>query len=151
MNNKERVSSELTARPSGSIQASESQVTLGAGNVLEVAGLTQEQIGELKVRYGQGQVDLQLKAQELGIDVQALDKTLTTLSGQTAAVSKAGDHVTMTHSHENTLGRTEVIMGNTEKAASGKLTKSQTGEDDNTMRYVIIGAVVVVVALILLN
>ena len=39
MSNKDGEGGELTARPTGTIQESESQVILGAGNVLEVAGL----------------------------------------------------------------------------------------------------------------
>ena len=60
------------------------------------------------------------------------------MANQTEQVSKAGDSVTISHAHTSTLGRTEVLMGNTEKAAKGKLSRSQTGEDDNTMKYVII-------------
>jgi hypothetical protein len=153
MAKKEGDGGELAPRGPGSIQTSESgsKLVLDSGNALEIAGLTEEQIGELRVKYAEGRIDLAHKAEELGLDVQALDKTLSTLAGQTASVSKAGDHVTMTHSHTNTLGRTEVIMGNTEKAAAGKLSKTQTGEDDNTLKYVIIGVVAIVIALIILN
>jgi|TARA_B100001964_G_C14218316_1_gene593966 hypothetical protein len=145
---------ELVESGSGSVQPASSQdkLVLDGGNTLEMAGLNEQQISELKVKYAEGKIDLAHKAQELGLDVQALDKTLSTLASQTASVSAAGDAVTMTHSHTNTLGRTEVIMGNTEKARSGKLTKSQSGEDDNTLKYTIIIAVVaIVVALIAFN
>jgi len=130
----------------------EDKINLDGGTSLEVAGLSQEEISQLRTKYAEGRIDLAHKAEELGLDVQALDKTLSTLASQTAAVSEAGDSVTMTHSHTNTLGRTEVVMGNTDKAKSGKLTKSQSGEDDHTLKYVMIAAaVIVVVALIAFN
>ena len=92
------------------------------------------------------------KAQELNVDVQALDKALTTMATQTEQVSKGGDSITVSLTQDTSLGRTEAIMGNTEQAGKGKLSRSQTGADDNTLKYVIIGAVlVVVVALIAFN
>ncbi len=140
---------EIAGRPSNQPNASGDELTLEGGTSLKLAGLTDTQISELKVKYVEGRIDLAHKAEELGLDVQALDKTLSTLAKQTASVSEAGDAVTMTHSHTNTLGRTEVIMGNTDKAKTGKLTKSQTGEDDNTLKYwLIAGGVIIVIVLI---
>ena len=126
-------------------------IVLGDMQSFQVAGLTDEQIQELKMLHGKGMLDIHKKAQELKVDVGALDATLSTLATQTEAVSKAGDHVTITHSQSTSVGRTEVVMGNTEKAAQGKLSKSQTGEDDNTLKYVIIGAVVTVIIALVLN
>lgn len=127
----------------------DNRIVLSDTNSLSTVGLTEDQVQQLRIKYAEGMLDIHKKAQELNVDVQALDKTLGTMASQTEQVSKAGDSVTMTHSHTSSLGRTEVIMGNTEKAASGKLSKSQTGEDDNTLKYVLIAAaVIIVVALI---
>lgn len=132
--------------------ASDRDIVLGDSNVLKTAGLTDGQIQDLRMQYIKGMIDVNKKAQELQVDVKALDAVLTTMADQTEQVSKAGDSVTMTHSHDSSLGRTEVLMGNTEKAAKGKLSKSQTGEDDNTMKYVLIlAAVAIVVAIIASN
>jgi len=128
---------------------SENTIVLGESNVLQTAGLTETEIRELRMQHASGMIDLHKKAQELQIDVKALDATLDTMATQTEQVSKAGDSVTMTHSHTSSLGRTEVMMGNTDKAAAGKLSKSQTGEDDNTMKYIIIIAVVAIVVAII--
>ena len=134
------------------VVADERDIVLGSSNVLSTHGLDDRQIQELRMLHAKGMIDLDKKALEIGIDVQALDQTLSTMAHQTEQVSKAGDSVTTTHSQDSRLGRTEVIMGNTEAAVRGKLTKSQTGEDDNTLKYVIIGAVVViVVAMIAFN
>jgi hypothetical protein len=145
---------DLIERKEGQVPAktSENSIVLGDSNVLQTTGLTDTQIQELRMQHASGMIDIHKKAQELQIDVKALDATLDTMATQTEQVSKAGDSVTMTHSHDSSLGRTEVMMGNTKKAAAGKLSRSQTGEDDNTMKYVIIIAVVgIVVAIIAAN
>ena len=127
----------------------ENTLQIGDTKALSLAGLTEEQIQQLRMKHADGMLDLAKKAQELKIDVGALDAALGTMAGQTKQVSESGDHVTMTHSQTSALGRTEVVMGNTDKAAQGKLTKSQTGEDDNTLKYVLIAAAVaIVIALI---
>ena len=142
---------ELVERKGGQTPAtsSEGAIVLGESNVLQTAGLNETQIQELRMQHAKGMIDIYKKAQELQVDVKALDATLTTMADQTEQVSKAGDSVTMTHSEDSSLGRTEVMMGNTEKAAKGKLSRTQTGEDDNTMKYLIIIAVVAIVVAII--
>jgi hypothetical protein len=131
------------------VKSEANSIVLSNTNTLPTEGLTEEQVQQLRIKQAEGMLDLNKKAQELNIDVLVLDRTLGTMAAQTAQVSKAGDSVTMTHSHTSSLGRTEVIMGNTSQAATGKLSKSQTGEDDNTLKYVLIAAaVIIVVALI---
>ena len=149
----EKKSGELVERATSTpAVASDQDIILGDSNVLKTAGLSDQQIQELRMQHAKGMIDIHKKAQELHVDVNALDATLTTMANQTEQVSKAGDSVTMTHSHDSSLGRTEVMMGNTEKAAKGKLSRSQSGEDDNTLKYVlIIAAVAIVVAIIASN
>jgi len=36
------------------------------------------------------------------------------------------------------------MMGNTERAATGKLSRSQTGEQDRTLIYIVVAAIVVI-------
>lgn len=149
----EKRSSDLVASESGRVpaQKSEGSIVLGDTTVLQTAGLTDGQIQELRMQHARGMIDIYKKAQELHVDAKVLDETLTVMAKQTEQVSKSGDSVTMTHAHSSSLGRTEVIMGNTEKAAKGKLSRSQTGEDDNTMKYVIIIAVVLIVVAIIVS
>ena len=63
-------------------------------------------------------------------DVQSLDNALKSLSETTQHVSETDDAVTLSHTMESSIGRTEILMGNTDQAQSGKLTRSQTGERD---------------------
>jgi high-affinity Fe2+/Pb2+ permease len=86
------------------------------------------------------------KAQELHVDVGALRVTLDQLASTTREVSEAGNAVTIAHTQTTKVGRTEIKMGNTEEARSGKLSKSQTGERDWTPYYIFaaIAAVVLI-------
>jgi hypothetical protein len=146
----EKSNTELTKSNAGQSPSATSgnEIVLGGSNVLQTEGLTEDQIQELKMLHAKGVIDIDKKTQELNIDVKALDATIGTMAAQTEQISKAGDHVTMTHSHDSSLGRTEVMMGNTNKAAKGRLSKSQTGEEDNTLKYVLIIAAVVVVVVV---
>jgi hypothetical protein len=59
--------------------------------------------------------------------------------------------VTMSHTQETSVGKTEVIMGNTAQAASGRLTRTMAGERNLVPIYLIVGviAVLILVALLL--
>lgn len=125
-------------------------IQLVGGAELKIDGLSKEQVQQLMMKYNEGLLDLNKKAQELQIDVGALDVALTTFANNTQRVSEAGDSVTITHSQTSTLGRTEIMMGNTAKAAKGKLSRSQTGEEDRTLLYVGIGAIVLIILALIL-
>jgi hypothetical protein len=73
-----------------------------------------------------------------------LKTTLETLANTTKEVSESGNSVTVSHTQTTKIGRTEIKMGNTDEARSGKLSKTQTGERDWTPYYVIAGIVAVV-------
>ena len=103
----------------------------------------------LLIDYTKGIMDISKKAQELHVDAAVLKKTLDDFSDTTREVSDSGNAVTITHSQTTKVGRTEVIMGNTEEAQSGKLSKSQTGEKDWTPYYIFGGilALIIIAAL----
>ena len=73
----------------------------------------------------------------------------------TDAVAKATadqSSATVTYSHETDTSRTEFIAGNTETAAKGKLTNSQTGKKDNSLIILgVIAGVVILLAILLSN
>lgn len=103
---------------------------LGGSVEIDLSVLPQDQRVALQVEYAKGMIDLERRAKEIGVDVLALDRTLRTMAETTHAVSASKDAVTITNTQDNSLGRTEIIMGNTEHAMKGRLTKSQTGERD---------------------
>ena len=97
---------------------------------LDLSALPEEQRVTLQVEYARGMIDLDRRAKEIGVDVLALDRTLKSMAETTQSVSASNDAVTITNTQDNSIGRTEIIMGNTEHAMKGKLSKSQTGERD---------------------
>jgi len=117
---------------------------LGQMDSIDLTGLTDSQIEELKMRHVGVMLDLKKKATEMQLDVGALDASLSSFNKQAENATKAGYSATIQHSQSSSIGRTEVIIGNTEKAASGKLSLSAAGESSNLLRIVIVIAVALV-------
>lgn len=127
-----------------------SRIDLTPGTSMDISWLTEGERKALLVDYAKGILDVNRKAQELHVDSAALRKTLDDLAATTKEVSEGGNAVTVSHTQTTSVGRTEVIMGNTQQAQSGKLSKSQTGEKDWTPYYVVGGilALIIIVALV---
>jgi hypothetical protein len=131
---------------------SSDSLSLNAGQLssLNLEGLPEETKLELRKKHAEGLIDLQAKAIESGLDTQAIDKRMGDIANNVAKATADQSAATVTGAYTDKLGRTEVIMGNTETAQKGKLTGSQKGQSDSTLLYValIIGAVILL-ALIL--
>lgn len=137
--------SETKSNLPATAQPSETALVLGETQNLNLTGLTPAQIGELRRQHAAGLIDVQRKAEEMKVDVGALDATLSSITDQTAKATQAGSHITTTHTQTTSIGRTETVIGNTERAAAGKLSRSASGLPDNMLIYVIIAAVAVVI------
>ena len=125
-------------------------MNLTQNQVLDLSHLTDDQIQELKIQYNSGMIDIQKKAAELKVDVAALDATLGSFTDQTARATAVGAHATITHTQTNSAGRTEVVIGNTDKAASGKISRSAAGGKDITLWVVgIVAITAIVIAMVL--
>lgn len=125
-------------------------INLGQNNLVDLTGLSKEDAMALQMQYAEGMVDIRKKALELKVDTEILKETLNTLADTTREVDEAGNAVTISHTQTSKVGRTEIMMGNTQKAATGKLSKSQTGERDWTPYYIFGGmAVAIIIALLL--
>ena len=124
----------------------ETSIRLTDMEVLDLQGLSPRQIEELKNQYVKGMLDVHKKAAELKVDVGALDAILESLTGQTSKATQAGASVTITHTQKTSIGTTEVMMGNTDRAASGKISRFAAGDQDRTMW--IIGIIAVAVVLV---
>lgn len=111
---------------------------------IDLTGLNDSQIAEIKMRHASGMIDLKRKAEEMRLDVGALDASLTSFNTQADKATKDGHSATIQHSQTTSIGRTEVIIGNTEKAASGKLSRSAIGEPNNILKIVLIVAAALV-------
>jgi hypothetical protein len=119
-------------------------VTLTPSTSLDLSFLPEEQRKALLHDHAKGLLDIHRKAQELHVDVAALKASLTTLSDATEEVAQSGNSVTIAHTQNTSVGRTEILMGNTDKAKAGKLTSSQTGATDWTPWYVFGGLLALV-------
>lgn len=133
-------------KPTGGVPT---QINLGPSTSVDLSWLPENERKALLIDYTKGMMEISKKAQELHVDAAVLKKTLDDLSDTTREVSDSGNAVTITHSQTTKVGRTEVMMGNTEQAQSGKLSKSQTGEKDWTPYYIFGGilALIIIAAL----
>lgn len=129
----------------------DTRIQLGNSRQLDLTGLSSDQINALKQKHGEGMVDAAVSWHKKAGEVRALDATLNTMSSHTSEVAESGQDVTITHTQESDLGRTEVIMGTSDTAKKGKLSRTQTGAPDYTLLWVGLAIfAVLVIALIAL-
>ena len=120
-------------------------IPLSPTAMLDLSHLSEQERKALLIDYTRGMLDVGRKASELNVDAVTLRNTLDTFSQTARRAQEEGTSVTITHTQTTAIGRTEISMGNTDAARTGKLTRSQTGERDWTPIYVIAGIVAVVV------
>jgi len=130
---------------------SEDIIQLGkTGELLDLRGLTAEQKQEIKKKYAEAMIEVAHKAAEVGVDTRALDKKLGTMVEHTKDVAAQPDaSVTITAAQDDSIGRTEIIMGTSDTAKKGRLTRSQTGQRDLTLVWIGLGAFVIIVIAII--
>lgn len=113
-----------------------------AGGV-EIVGLHESQVSVLQEQHAKGLIEVQRKASELKVDIQALDQTLESLTSQARTANDAGVNITATHTQNTSLGQTEIIVGNTQRAAAGKVAPIWGGIESPQLRTgLMIGAAV---------
>jgi hypothetical protein len=110
-----------------------STILLGGAKQLDLRGLTEQQKQSLIILNAEAMVAVNRKAQELVADAGALNHSLGTMAHHTNEVAANGHSVTITHTQDTSLGRTEIIMGTSEAAKKGKLTRTQSGATDHTL------------------
>lgn len=127
-------------------------LTLNNGQVLNLDGLPEEKQIELRKKQAEGMLELQKTMIERGIDTKDIDQRMTDIANNVGKATADQSAATITGSYNDKMGRTEVIMGNTETAQKGKLSRSQQGESDKSLLYAGIGVgVVILLAIILSN
>jgi len=145
--------SEATGRELQSVEPvvanvpAERAINLAQNDVLDLSGLNDSQIAEIKRQHADGMVSVQVKAAEMKLDVTALDAALTSFTDQTAKASQAGAHATIQHSQTSSIGKTEVVIGNTDRAAAGKINSGSTGH----LRTLLVVAAVAIVIVVLVG
>ena len=119
-------------------------ISLTDGTNLSLKGLNEEQKQALVMKYAGSMLDLQKKATENSIDAQGIRNQIDSHIDQSNKATQDGNSATISYTHDSSLGRTEALIGNTDRAAGGKLSKSATGEKDNTIMIITIIAVAAV-------
>ncbi len=131
-------------------KADSGKIDLTKMTEIDLTSLDDDQQKHIMQKYNDAQVDLAVKTQQAKIDINATKATLDDMTGSVKDANDDGTSITITHSQTTSVGRTEVVMGNTERAAQGKISRSGSGLDDNTVKIlVIVGVVAIIVALIL--
>ena len=102
-------------------------LTLDNGSVISLDGLPIETQNELRKQQASNFIELQKKAQELGIDTIALSKRMNDSINNVAKATADGTSATLTGVYKDSMGHTEFIVGNTETAQKGKITSEQRG------------------------
>lgn len=116
-------------------------------DIIDLSGLDEKQVSVLKQKRAEMQIEIEKKAMEMKVDVAALDASLSSFTSQTEKATLAGNSATIQHSQSSTLGRTEIVIGNTDKAASGKLSQTASGTPyKNIMIMAIIAIAAVFIA-----
>jgi len=139
----------LMKKESEEIQKSgEDHIYLGYQQLIDMTGMSDEQKKLLKQKHAEGLIDVGKKAALLAVDTQALGAKLRTIAQSTNEVMESGSSITITNVNDDSLGRTEIIIGDSDAARKGKLTRSQTGSRDYTLYY--IGTAIVIILILAL-
>ena len=125
-------------------------IDLSNKNLIDLSGLSIDSRHEIIRRTHENTLALDRKAGEATIDLQATKKNLDNFNEAVKAATSSGAHITLTHTQETSVGRTEVVTGNTDEAAKGKISRAGRGLPDNQMgMFIVIAIAVVALALIL--
>lgn len=127
------------------------KLDLGPTNSLDLSFLPENERQALFKDYANGMIDINKKAQELHVDAVILKKTLDDLTDTVKSATDSDISITLSHTQTTKVGRTEVLMGNTEQANKGRLSKSQTGEKDFTPYYIFAGILALVLIFALMR
>lgn len=129
--------------------ATQAVLALGGGADVEISGLHENQVSVLQEQHAKGLIEVQRKASELKVDIQALDQTLESLTGQARTANDAGVNITATHTQNTSLGQTEIIVGNTQRAAAGKVAPLWSGLENPQLRTGLMIAAAVLAGILL--
>jgi hypothetical protein len=124
-------------------------LNLGALTQIDMTGIPPDVVAELRRQYASGMIDLTKKAQELKIDNASLAMLLDSFNTEASKATQSNVSMTATHTQTTAIGRTEVVIGNTDRAASGKLSSSAIGVPDRTLWVIgIIAGAAIIIALL---
>ena len=115
---------------------------------LDISSLSEEQRQELVMLAAKDRLGLLKRYRELEVDAAALHANLGTYTTSASDGDEQGIAVTITNTRDDQLGRTEIMVGNTDVARSGKLSRSQKGAPDTTYMWMAFAVVVLIIVAI---
>ena len=124
-------------------------LNLGLSSMISLDDLSDAQAAELQRQHAEGIIKIHLKAAEANVDIGALAKTLGSLNDEAAKATEA--NVAYTHRQKSSIGDTEIVIGNTQRAAAGKLSMSASGLTDNIPVIIGIAAAAIILIVFLVT
>lgn len=117
---------------------------------VDISSLPIEVQNQLKAEHARQVIESQQRLIRMGHDVQALKATLDGLGSTGAEMAQQGVSFTATNTKDDHLGRTEIMIGNSEAAQRGKFTRTQVGPTGapSPQILVIIGLAIAAVTII---
>jgi len=116
---------------------------------LDLSNLSPDSQEEIRKAHALGEIEIRQKAKNMALETTELAENMKNISRTVGDVNQNGGNAQVTKVTDGVLGRTELLIGNTDNAKKGKFTKSQSGQKDNTLMYVLIGAAVLVIVVLL--
>jgi hypothetical protein len=133
----------------GRDSATKDRLLLKDGTSIDLSDFSEEEATELRMMHAKGALSTIERAKNIAVDAHALDDKLTTMSERTAQLSEQGTAVTITNEHKDQLGKTEIVMGNTQAAQKGLTQASH--RSDLAIRLGFGAFLVVVVAIVIVK
>lgn len=141
---------QLTQRPDEAHLAERpGSIRLGESEELDVSQLTDEQAKELRVRHGEMMLDRDDRRAKLKEDLTVSAEKLNTYTSAVIDTAAEKASITITNTNDDSLGRTEIIVGNTEAARRGKLSRSQIGWSEKNWFWIVVVAIIAFVIILI--
>lgn len=120
-------------------------IQLGRQDVLDVSNLPQREQDALEVQAHQKAIERDDRTQRMAQDLMATAGQIRTFTNAVADNAELDAAVTITNTKDDALGRTEIMIGNTDAARTGKLSRSQQGFGDYAWLWILLAAIAGVV------
>lgn len=120
-------------------------IQLGQQDTLDITGLASREQDALEVEAHRRAIDRDDRAQRLKQDLTVTAAQINTFTQAVRDTAAENSAVTITNTKDDSLGRTEMIFGNTDAARSGKLSRSQQGLGDNAKVWILLAIIAAVV------
>jgi hypothetical protein len=121
---------------------------LGPQEELDLSNLDPRQAGVLEAKAIEKAIERDDRRQRLKEDLTVTAAQLGTFTKAISDTAAQHAAVTITNTKDDSLGRTEIIVGNTDAARAGKLSRSQQGLNANAALWVVLSVIAGVVILL---